>query len=425
MASKKRTKRKRLNTGLLVLCVVLFVILCVLIATAVHLVEQEKAVLANIRPDVAVEAGSESVNPDAFLKTPGSSGASFVQGVTAQQLAVPGTYDVVILWNEREFASKVRVVDTVKPRAEAVPTVMMGVLPDAMTLVTEIRDVTEVTASYVQQPDLTVPGKYDVVVALRDTSGNENQITVPVTVVVDQQAPKILGVKPLVVYLGDAVSYRAGITLTDDYDKAPTLQVDSSNADLSKIGKYEIVYIAVDAAGNESRITTTLDVRAKQDGFVELDVIYAEADKLLDKIIDDGMSLREKARAIYNWARNNCGYSGHSDKSDYLQGAYVMMTKRSGDCFNYFAVTKLLLERCGIDTIDVRKVKNYTGDSDHFWSLVSLDGGQSWYHFDATPRVGEGDDFFMVTDAFLDAYSAANKNCHNRDKSLYPATPER
>ncbi len=40
------------------------------------------------------------------------------------------------------------------------------------------------------------------------------------------------------------------------------------------------------------------------------------------------------------------------------------------------------------------------------------------------PRKGEGDDFCLVTDAFLDAYSASHNNCHNRDKTLYPATPE-
>ena len=43
---------------------------------------------------------------------------------------------------------------------------------------------------------------------------------------------------------------------------------------------------------------------------------------------------------------------------------------------------------------------------------------------DTTPRVGEGDDFCLVTDAFLDAYSDTHDKCHNRDKSLYPATPE-
>ena len=122
--------------------------------------------------------------------------------------------------------------------------------------------------------------------------------------------------------------------------------------------------------------------------------------------------------------RSHYTYSGHSDKTDWMQGAWVMMDQGEGDCFNYFALTKLLLERCDIPNIDVRKVRNYEGDSDHFWSLVSVDGGNTYYHLDTTPRVGPGDDFCLVTDAFLDAYSDANKGCHNRDKSLYPATPE-
>ena len=107
-----------------------------------------------------------------------------------------------------------------------------------------------------------------------------------------------------------------------------------------------------------------------------------------------------------------------------MQGAYVMMTDGQGDCFNYYAVTKLLLERCGIPNIDVRKVRNNETDSDHYWSLVSIDGGSTYYHLDTTPRVGDGDDFCLVTDAFLDAYSDTHGKCHNRDKALYPKTPE-
>ncbi len=59
-------------------------------------------------------------------------------------------------------------------------------------------------------------------------------------------------------------------------------------------------------------------------------------------------------------------------------------------CFNYFAVTKLMFERLGIPNIDVKKVKNYEGDSNHYWSLVSVDGGETYYHFDAAPPQGRG-----------------------------------
>ena len=55
--------------------------------------------------------------------------------------------------------------------------------------------------------------------------------------------------------------------------------------------------------------------------------------------------------------------------------------------------------------------------------LEIVDGGESYYHFDATPRVGQTVSFCLITDEELDAYSAANKNSHNRDTSLYPETP--
>lgn len=156
----------------------------------------------------------------------------------------------------------------------------------------------------------------------------------------------------------------------------------------------------------------------------EADSIDAAADALLDTLLWDGATTQEQVYAIYRWARQSLSYGGHSDREDWRQAAYTMLTEYRGDCFGYFAVTKLLFERLGIPNIDVQKVRNYEDDSDHYWSLVSVDGGETWYHFDATPRVGEGDDFCLVTDAFLDAYSDEHKGSHNRDKSLYPATPE-
>jgi hypothetical protein len=36
-----------------------------------------------------------------------------------------------------------------------------------------------------------------------------------------------------------------------------------------------------------------------------------------------------------------------------------MLTERQGDCFNYYGLTKVMLDQLGIPNIDVRKVKNY------------------------------------------------------------------
>lgn len=245
----------------------------------------------------------------------------------------------------------------------------------------------------------------------------------PTSPPVDKTPPTILGVADLTVYRGDGAAYLKNVKATDDIDPAPKLSVDTGAVDLSRPGKYPITYTAEDAAGNAAQATAWLTVLEKQAGYVDLETIYAAADAKLAQIVNKNATMRQQVKAIYAWARLNLRYAGHSDQSDWRQAAYVMLTEGEGDCFGYFAVTKLMFERLGIPNIDVRKVKNSPEDSNHFWSLVSLDDGDTWYHFDATPRVGAGDDFCLVTDEFLDAYSQAHKGSHNRDKSLYPETP--
>ncbi len=274
------------------------------------------------------------------------------------------------------------------------------------------------------QVNLEAVGTYDITYSVTDAAGNTTTESATVTVTDDNTPPTIQGVHDISLYLGSAVSYRSGVVVSDDKDSAPKLEVDSSQVDLSNPGTYPLVYTARDMTGNETRMEVTVTVAEKPQSFVEEATIYAKADELLKKIVSEDMTDEAKVKAIYSYVRSHYTYSGHSDKTDWLQGAWVMMDDGQGDCFNYFAVTKLLLERLNIPNIDVRKVRNFPEDSDHYWSLVSVDGGQTYYHLDTTPRVGDGDDFCLVTDAFLDAYSNANKNCHNRDKSLYPATPE-
>ena len=78
-----------------------------------------------------------------------------------------------------------------------------------------------------------------------------------------------------------------------------------------------------------------------------------------------------------------------------------------------------MFERLGIPTIDVKKVKNFEADSNHYWLLVSIDQGQTYYHFDNV----WSRNLCLVTDKVLNNFSRACNGCFNRDESLYPATP--
>lgn len=244
-----------------------------------------------------------------------------------------------------------------------------------------------------------------------------------VTAPADTTPPAIKCADSRTVYLGDAVSYKKDVTVSDDTDAAPTLEVDSSNVNLRKAGTYTYTLTATDSAGNKATRTVTLTVKEKVKEHVTEAEMYAEADKVIAKIITDDMTPEQQVKAIYNWARGNIGYINHSDKTDWVQTAYKTFVNRQSDCFGYFAVTKALLNRLGIENKDIIKVKLKEGASSHYWSLVTLDG-TNWYHLDTTPRKGTGDDFCMVTDEFILNYSEAHDNSHYFDRSLYPATPK-
>ena len=381
------------------------------------------AIYSNVTPD-----------PEEFIISIKDASPVTVQYEKRTDLSKDGSYLLkLILTDAAGNRSSYEVVLTVfidngEPQLTGVEPIFtyIGTMPDYLDGVTAMDDKDMNLQILVDdsQVDLNAVGTYDIVYSVTDAAGNTTTVPSTVTVTDDNTPPTILGVHDISLYLGNTVSYRSGVVVQDDKDAAPRLDVDSSGVDLSNPGTYPLVYTARDVTGNETRLEVTVTVVEKPVSYVNEEDIYAKADELLKKIVTEDMKDEAKVRAIYSYVRSHYTYSGHSDKTDWLQGAWVMMTEKEGDCFNYYALTKLLLERCGIPNIDVRKVRNYPEDSDHYWSLVSVDGGESYYHLDTTPRVGDGDDFCLVTDAFLDAYSSANKNCHNRDKSLYPATPE-
>ena len=416
-------QRKSIWTGILRWMLLVFgFIPAVLLLIMAALAFYDHATAPVLRTEVTVEAGSVSVDPCAFRTNDQDPDPVFLAGVSREQLCTPGSYAVALQCGRRSYEARVHVVDTVAPTGTTRDLTSQGEMPSADDFIAELHDVTPVSVSYKTMPDMTQNGVQTVSLLLTDSTGNRTTLTATLTLDLDITPPVIDGVHTFLVYQGDTVAYRTGITVTDDRDEAPLLSIDTGMVDLSSPGEYPVIYRATDAAGNTATAETTITVREKLPGYVSLDIIFAEVDAILAKIIKEDMTVRQQCAAIYNWVRSNCYYVNHSEKNDYYQGAYVMMTQRKGDCFNYYSLCKLMFERLGIPHIDVFKVKVRPQDAAHYWHLVSLDGGETWYHFDSVPRLPEAS-FFLVTDAYLDAYSEANNDCFNRDKSLYPATP--
>ncbi|HHU48842.1 MAG TPA: transglutaminase domain-containing protein, partial [Clostridiales bacterium] len=176
------------------------------------------------------------------------------------------------------------------------------------------------------------------------------------------------------------------------------------------------IYKATDSSGNTAVKEVEFIVEEKPQHVIEQEKVDQTADQILDSIFEEGMTPREKARAIYDWVRGNLRYDGnYENNTDWVKAAFDGFQSRRGDCYVYFGVAKALLNRAELENLDI--VKKGGG---HYWSMVNL--GEGWYHYDTTPRK-TGGEFFMMTDAELEAYSNKYGNSHVWDRDKYPATP--
>ena len=244
----------------------------------------------------------------------------------------------------------------------------------------------------------------------------------------DTEGPVISGVQTLTAVVGGTLSYRDGVTAVDDRDGPVPFQVDSSQVDLSVPGEYDVIYSAEDSSGNRTEVTAVVVVMEPEPTVTDPPQptktptqadVDALADKVLAKIINDGMTLTEKARAIFDYVYKNIKYVGYSDKSSWIVGAYDGFTAGRGDCFNYFACSKALLTRAGIPNVDV---KREGGPTRHYWNLVDV--GSGYYHFDACPHDNAYRiDSFMLTDAEVEEYTSwRGKNYYVYDHESCPVT---
>ncbi len=417
MAKKKRRSQK---AKLIDTIKLLSVLLVVLVLYAVI-----DGVTVSHKGTVRVEAGSPLPTiADFFPVTERAEAAKarLLTDISSINTAVPGTYEVQLQVGSKVKTVSLVVEDTVAPRATVKNMDVYNV--DAVKpedFIEAIDDVTQVTVSFAKAPSKDKETQ-KVELLLEDQGGNRTTVTATMTKKPDPNPPVLVGVpRILETYEGGTISYRSGVSVTDAEDPSATFTVDTSKVNLAVPGTYTVVYTATDKAGNTTSQEAAVRVYEKTAAYVEPQVIYDMADNLMKKFITDSMTTLEKVEAVYKWVMRNNQYGGKTDKTDWLQAAYVQMTTRKGDCFGYFALNKLFLQRLGIPTIDVERVKLAPSENTHFWLLVSIDGGKNYYHMDNVwSQV-----LCLVTDERLDAFNKnpAVRNAFNRDKSLYPATP--
>lgn len=366
-----------------------------------------------IKAKISIEAGQKSLDVKACLKDEDLD-AKWKKPLTEKQLQTIGKYDLVVVAGRKEYECQVQVEDTISPQADSKNVKVyqnQSVKPE--DFVTNIVDATKVAISFEKDISTKEVGKQDVTIILEDEGKNQTKIKSTLEVQKDEEPPQINGTKNIKVVKGKTVSYKKGVTVTDNVDKEVELKVDSSKVNLNKVGEYEAVYSATDSSGNTAKKTIKVTVVASSSTVTE-DEVYEKADEILAKIIDDSMTKREKCKKIYNWVHSNISYVDSSDKSSWTKAAMYAFTNHKGDCYNYFAASKALLTRAGIENIDLKATKHT-----HFWNFVKVEEG--WYHFDTTPRV-DHPYLCLRTDAWIDKYSQSHSYCFSYDPSSKPAS---
>lgn len=343
-------------------------------------------------------------------------------------------YEVVVHLYNQDVTTMLYVVDTIPPRVQTRDkTIMLGDPFSLEDFVESVSDVTDYEAFYQEEPDVKGAGEYTIALEVVDEGGNVTHAHALLEVLQDITPPEIEGVEEITILVGESVSYKRNVTVTDDYDDAVRLEVDNSKVDVDKPGDYPVIYRATDEAGNMTEVATVLHVKAqpteKSSGnaggeAVTEETVNAAADKILASITSPSMSQYEIIRAIYDWCHGKIAYVNESSKDNWVEGAYSGLVKKKGDCYTYAMTAKCLLTRAGIINMDIERVR--VGNGMHFWNLVDI--GEGWHHFD-TCRRADGSTFFYLTDAELMAYSDTHtgteypNGTHYYDRTLYPEIP--
>lgn len=375
-----------------------------------------KLTIVDILNSITLEAGFiPHLTTKDFVKDEGQD-VSFVTDLSTIDMSKPASHIIQLNINGTIKNAGIQILDTIPPIATVVDQeVWIGDTIEADAFVTDIVDKTLVHASFLETPDFARLGEHQVKIILEDEGHNITELDAVLTISKDEEAPRISGVKDRTIFIGETLSYRNGISVTDNKDDEVELQIDSSSVNLKKEGIYKVIYTAEDSSGNKAEKVANITVEAL---LVSSETLNKLSDGVLDNIINDNMTLKEKAKKIYTWTKANVGYTGNSDKSDWMAEAYRGFKNGVGDCFTYFAVSKALLDRAQIPNIDLTRLG---GTTRHYWSLINC--GEGWYHFDSCPNKDKKDSFYLTESEVERLTELRGKNYYVYDKTLIDVTP--
>ena len=144
-----------------------------------------------------------------------------------------------------------------------------------------------------------------------------------------------------------SIAYREGIIVTDNYAVNPTLEIDNSQVDLSRVGDYDLIYRATDDVGNVTEVTVKVHVVITGRGSESSAEIRAYEEKarkmaadINKKILKSSDTDVVKAMKIFYWVHNNIRFVLHTPQySNWAVAAINTFTKRYSSCYEILSDT--------------------------------------------------------------------------------------
>ncbi len=367
-----------------------------------------------INPIVIVEAGDTCAAPEDVVIF--GTNYRFNEAFSSIDYHQVGDTECGINVDGNDYSFIVSVVDSIPPYVVSKDVdSCTGVEVQPSDFVTEMYDETAVTLSLVGDTDAMNEGERDLSLVARDEGGNVTEMTVRYTVSPDTEGPVFENTEDFTSFLDEPIVYRRHLSVSDNSGQDVILEIDSSMVDSSVVGDYPVRFTATDYAGNVTVKDITVHITERT--YTDEDLNF-RIDGLLEKIITDGMTETEKARAIYDYLVENITYTGKSEKKNFNKAAIEGLLDLKGDCFTNSAIAVAAFKRLGMDAMIIKKVPIVTMYN-HWWLIVQVDG--NWYHMDTCPRNWDKPEIFLWTETHLTEYSATHTETHNYDRSLYPA----
>ena len=357
-----------------------------------------------------LEASTDMLTERMVLSALGADYAGYKMESEPFELTSLGAHEIILTKGDERVTVGLTVKDTVAPTAEGISCdCSTGYYCAPIKFVTNVADMSRVTARFVSEPDWDTEGEQSVQIILTDRAGNETTVDAKAMVSPDTAPPVIYAARDRYCYVGDAVAYFKEVFAEDNADPEPKIDVDKSKVDPKTAGVYDVTYTATDHEGNKSSVTVKFTFIEKKISDEQLD---AQIDKVLGEILEPGMTVPEQAYAIFEYCYDNIAYYGGSDKTDWKSEAYKGLTEHHGDCYTFYATSYALLQKIDCQVLSVERLN---GKTQHFWCLVNL--GTGWYHYDTCNVGPEHLKCFMKTSEELVKYSI---QYWRFDTTLYP-----